>query len=735
MRRKGLVILLCLFMIPSMLLARPSFALVLSGGGARGIAQIAILEELEKRGIVPDYVVGTSIGALIGAFYSAGYSAEEIESLVMDNDLMDIFLHVHSKGSGPSLRITDDKYQDNIARIDFSDKDFGASNGIIDDQYVAAFLRENLSKVLDVDDFDDLSIPFRCIGTDLVTGEELVFSEGSLFDAIRGSMSLPLIFRPARTSSGRYVIDGGMVNNLPTDVARELGADYVLAVDLNNALGRRDEITSETLETLTGATLQFADLITQINSQENYPYADWVVVPSLDDISTMDFYKKEQILEIGRKSVEENQELFDALEKALSGRQEKEVLSYKDRPDILIKSFIAPGLEEFSYVFKKYEGRPFDTSLASSFEKDLQYMKDLKGLKSIYYNIYDGIVYVVGEPYQELRNTIFIGLNGKVGFHINTLGKDVDFSFIPKFNMVFKFRFENDMELYAGLQSSHLFSFYSALKLPIVDNVNFFTEATLGFGENSLLSIPDRIDSVDTDDLLVSLKSGFSYYWRDVLTLTTLVNLEYDYLAALDNPVASEADEDLLGEVSYFLPELSFTAKYNSYWGKNLVDYHVDLEAVASILMRAPFSYGLDFKFNSILPVGIEDMALIVNAEIGTKRYTAAEARLLSSSYFVTKTGLVSRDYAFLDLGGRIRIYKDLYVEFGAYAEGHEGNRPYYDHFWIARDSMSKAPFVMMNDFRIGGFASLGFSTSFGNIALDFLFNNRGEFYAGFSFK
>lgn len=203
MKRRFLSFLIVLMLLPAFLIAGkgPTLAVVLSGGGARGLSHISVLEELERRGIEPDYIVGTSMGALVGAFYAAGYSPSELRAIVEDTDLMEIFLHMHSKSEGSTLRVNDVSYLANIATLDFSKENVGAANGIIDDQYVAAFLRENLIKVLDVDHFDDLQTPFRCIGTDLVSGEEIVFEDGYLFNAIRGSMSLPVIFRPADRKS------------------------------------------------------------------------------------------------------------------------------------------------------------------------------------------------------------------------------------------------------------------------------------------------------------------------------------------------------------------------------------------------------------------------------------------------------------------------------------------------------------------------------------------------------
>ena len=309
--KRLLSFILVFFLSFSLFASDKTFALVLSGGGAKGIAHIEVIKELDKRGIHPDYVIGTSIGALIGAFYASGYSGEDLERLITENDLPELFKHLYTRSGSYIMEGGTETPVSNILSIDFSKNDVGSANGIIDDQYVASFFRSNLVNVLDVRNFDDLSIPYRAIGTDLETGEEIIYSQGSLYDAMRGSMAIPIVFTPARTGDGRYVVDGGMVNNLPTDVARDLGADIVLAVDLNDVLKEHTEgKVYYDIDTLTGLTFQVLDLVTGPNAAERYPLADYVIVPDLAEIGTMDFGRADEILAIGRAAVEDNISVF-----------------------------------------------------------------------------------------------------------------------------------------------------------------------------------------------------------------------------------------------------------------------------------------------------------------------------------------------------------------------------------------------------------------------------------------
>ena len=214
MKKRILVFILVLFSLLSLLPAsifRPRFALVLSGGGAKGIAHIPVLKELDRRGIVPDMVIGTSMGAVIGSLYAAGYSGEELEELVKDTDLMSYFLHLYAVRGSDTIPSPFTDYDTNLLTVEFGSSGIGASNGLIDDQYINGFLRRHLSKVLSVKDFNDLSIPFRAIGADITNKRKVVFSSGSLWKPGRFSGVLP----PALHSLVLFADGSGSVCHIP----------------------------------------------------------------------------------------------------------------------------------------------------------------------------------------------------------------------------------------------------------------------------------------------------------------------------------------------------------------------------------------------------------------------------------------------------------------------------------------------------------------------------------------
>jgi len=175
--------------------------IALGSGGARGLAHIGVLEELAGLGIEPDVVAGTSIGSMVGAGYCAG-QLDKMRELALNLDLRTFLFRI---------------------------MDFGTPrSGFVEGKRIRALLEEILPGAT----FDSLNKPFRCVAADLKTGEEVVFSEGPVIDAIRASISIPGIFTPARSGEA-FLIDGGLVNPVPVDQTRDLGAEKVLAVDVN----------------------------------------------------------------------------------------------------------------------------------------------------------------------------------------------------------------------------------------------------------------------------------------------------------------------------------------------------------------------------------------------------------------------------------------------------------------------------------------------------------------------
>jgi len=214
---------------------RPKIGLALSGGGARGGAHIGVLKALEELNVPVDYIAGTSMGAIIGAFYASGYSPDQIETIISETNWVDAFSD-QSDRRGMTMRKKELDADFLIPhRVGFNKGVIQLPLGVLEGQKLDQIFQKAFLPVKDVRNFDELPIPFHAVATNLVTGSEVVIVEGSLADAVRASMSIPGFFAPV-VIDDLMLVDGGMANNLPVSVVREMGADIVIAVDLNHEI-------------------------------------------------------------------------------------------------------------------------------------------------------------------------------------------------------------------------------------------------------------------------------------------------------------------------------------------------------------------------------------------------------------------------------------------------------------------------------------------------------------------
>jgi NTE family protein len=244
----GLVVAVDAFAQPSLAdsdpdSADPVIGLVLSGGGARGGAHVGVLRALEELGVPIDVIAGTSIGAIIGGFYASGLSVDEIEDLVNTIDWDAAFL----EDTPRQLRSFRRKRDDDLFLVDqrpgLNNGEFELPLGVVQGQVIDLILTEQTLHVAQVENFDELSIPFRAVAADIATGDTVVLDSGNLATALRASMSVPAVIAPMDID-GRLLVDGGVVMNLPVQVAEEMGADVVIAVDISAPMLSREELTS-----------------------------------------------------------------------------------------------------------------------------------------------------------------------------------------------------------------------------------------------------------------------------------------------------------------------------------------------------------------------------------------------------------------------------------------------------------------------------------------------------------
>lgn len=236
---------------------RPTVAVVLSGGGAKGVAHISALKAIEEAGIPIDIICGTSMGSLIGALYCIGYTSDNLDSLVRSQDWTAL---LSDRADPATLSLRQREEQNTYALIRGMSSDTPEKGGLIRGRNLNVLFRRLCAGYLDSISFDSLPIRFACVATDIVTNGEVVFHDGYLVQAMRASMAIPAVFTPVRIGE-MVLIDGGLRNNYPADVARQMGADIIIGVTVQNDSLRADEITD---------AMSVFNQIIDINSKNKY---------------------------------------------------------------------------------------------------------------------------------------------------------------------------------------------------------------------------------------------------------------------------------------------------------------------------------------------------------------------------------------------------------------------------------------------------------------------------------
>lgn len=278
--------------------SRPRIGLALGGGAARGLAHVGVLKVLHEMRVPIDLVAGTSMGAIVGGLHALGHAPAQTETVIRNIDWGDLFSDQPDRMQRSFRRKEDSRSQ-------FLDFEFGIRGGklrlprsFIAGQKLTFAFEDPALHTAGLASFDSLVVPFRAVATDLRTGEMVVFEHGSLARALRASMSVPGFFAPVELR-GRLLVDGGVVRNLPVDVARDMGADVVIAVDVSEDLGAR---SAEELASLLGFSFQLTTLVIKVNTDPVLPLADVVVSPDLGDLSIIEFDRAEEAIRAGERA-------------------------------------------------------------------------------------------------------------------------------------------------------------------------------------------------------------------------------------------------------------------------------------------------------------------------------------------------------------------------------------------------------------------------------------------------
>ncbi|HSG66689.1 MAG TPA: patatin-like phospholipase family protein [Gammaproteobacteria bacterium] len=290
---------------------RPRVGLVLSGGGARGGVHAGVLRALEELRVPIDCIAGTSIGGVIGGFYASGMTVDEIETVISSIDWEAAFL----EDTPRELRSFRRKREDDLFLVDqrpgFNDWEFQLPIGVVQGQIIDLITAATVLRAGRVRDFDALPIPFRAVAADIATGEAVILGNGNLASALRATMSVPAVIAPVEID-GRLLVDGGIVMNLPIEVARDMGADIIIAIDVSAPL-----IGRENLDSVIDVTAQLTTLLTRygmVAQLEKLGEQDVLLTAELDErFGSTTFESMAEIIPVGYELAMNNADALRAL--------------------------------------------------------------------------------------------------------------------------------------------------------------------------------------------------------------------------------------------------------------------------------------------------------------------------------------------------------------------------------------------------------------------------------------
>lgn len=361
--------------------SRPKIGLVLSGGGAKGIAHIGIIKAMEREGIKPDFIAGTSMGSIIGGLYATGYSADQLDtivraidwSLVLSNNIPLNYISYEEK----------EYYNRFLAEFPIVDGKLTLPTGLIEGQMLSEVLTHYTWPSMKYESFDDFPIPFRCVATNVSTGDPIIFDDGPLSEALRASMSIPTAFTAAKLDS-TLAVDGGVVNNFPVEELIKMGADIIIGVNVGDGFIKAEEIGS-----MTGILVQVAMIPGLKRLKEQIEKCDIYIKPDLKKNGTASFSNYEEIIELGYEAGEKNQDQFKQLAKLLKlPKRTFEGIPLK-ADSILISSIYLQGnnLVESNLVRSKLAIFEGDFVSRGDIENGIRRVYGLTNFKKVIYHI------------------------------------------------------------------------------------------------------------------------------------------------------------------------------------------------------------------------------------------------------------------------------------------------------------------------------------------------------------
>lgn len=405
----------------------PKVGLVLSGGGAKGLAHIGALKVIDSLGIKIDYVAGTSMGAIIGSLYASGYSGNQLDSIFKELDFNDLISDNLPRASKTFYeRDNSEKY---ALTLPFNNFSVSLPSGISRGQNVFNLLTKLTLHVSDIDNFENLPIPFFCVATNIETGEPVILDKGNLSQAIAASGAFPSLFQPV-VIDDKMLIDGGVTNNYPLDELKEKGIDLIIGVDVQDGLANRDN-----LKTAPDILVQINNFRTINDMKQKALKTDIYIKPDIEEFTVISFDKGREIINQGEKAAFNKvfylKEIADNQIKKAKKRQ-----LIKPIDSVAIKSILISGNEKYrrSYILGKLKLKSNTKISYKDFTDGINNLASTNNFDMFSYRFMpnqDG--YDLNANLSENKNDTYL----KLGVHYDNLYKSAALLNLTKRNLLF----------------------------------------------------------------------------------------------------------------------------------------------------------------------------------------------------------------------------------------------------------------------------------------------------------
>jgi NTE family protein len=559
---------------------RPKIAVVLSGGGAKGIAHVGFLKVMEQAGIHPDLIVGTSMGSIVGGLYALGFSPDSIETMLQQQDWSAV---LGNKVPLNYINIEEKReYNNYIAEFPFKGIVPQLPSGAIKGHQLELLFDKLTWTAAPHEDFDDFYIPFRCVAVDMYKAEPYIFDSGNLALAMRASMSIPSIMEPVKYK-GMLLVDGGLINNFPVDVAKKWGADIIIGVYVGGILPKPGQSVS-----MVDLMMETSLLASIIDAREKEKDCDVYIEPPLEDLTAAEFNKVDTFIARGYS---ESMKYYNDL-LAISKKLEKYKPVERPKPHLIDSLYITQW--ETNDIHKKNTDKMIKGMLGNEINTYVKADDIHKEINKLFgTRLFDKIGYNI-TPVDSAHYKIKYTLNEAP---TNTLNAAFNYSTDNKMSLIFQLVFRNLLLSSSKLETKFSISEYPSFGLRYLKYFGNHNKISLAasyrFNYSPLLTYNQTTFKVYSEfkRFYSDLIFDFNFYTSDQSVLTARYALQnFDYNAVTDMGFGSVTEYSLVDDA------VSLNYKLNTLDNKHFPKSGHKLEVSAVYYIDPQYDYF--FAFN-----------------------------------------------------------------------------------------------------------------------------------------